>query len=385
MITYFTSESVFRGHPDKVCDQIADAILDEALWQDKDSKMAVECTIKDDLVIIYGEATTKAKLDYKDIALTVLSEIGYDEDYTVLIKVGEQSPEINHAVAPNEEDLRAGDQGIVFGYACNETKDYMPLSISLAHHLAYYIGEDLRDLVSQLNPDGKTQVTVKYLGDKIVGIETVLVSFCHTPIAQDKFEKLKANVKDVAELCLQKDPDVKQGWLDNTKYIINPAGMWTVGGSFGDSGTTGRKIVVDTYGGHGRIGGGALSSKDSSKVDRSGAYYARYVAKHIVASGLADSCEIQVSYGIGLAKPLSINVKTTGAKVDDRTIVWLINKHFNFSVGNIIRELDLKRPIYRSTACYGHFGGEEYPWEELTKLCDLQKSIELLESSNFDL
>jgi len=380
MLTYFTSESVFRGHPDKVCDQIADAILDAALEQDEDSKMAVECTIKDNFVLIYGEAKTKANLDYAEIARETLVLIGYDEDYEIAVKVGQQSPEINHAVASDEDDIKAGDQGIVFGYACNETRDYMPLSISLAHDIASSLSDSVLFNDGFLNPDGKTQVTVEYLNGRIVGIKTVLISVCHKPLSQWNldFSMLKSIIKQDAYCVLTRNPNVKQGWLDNTEYIINPAGEWTVGGSFGDSGTTGRKIVVDTYGGHGRIGGGALSSKDASKVDRSGAYYARYVAKHIVAAGLASSCEIQVSYGIGMAKPISVHVRSTDATVSEKAMLEIINAHFDFSVANIIKELQLKLPRYSTTSCFGHFGGHKGTWEELPKLQDIKEYADFI-------
>lgn len=360
----FTSESVTVGHPDKICDTIADSILDEALRQDAESKMAVECTIKDNFVLIYGEANTRAHLDFETIAKTVLKEIGYTEEFEVVTKVSKQSPEINYAVTHDEADLGAGDQGIMFGYACNETENYMPLAIDLAHRLAQRLEQARReDAQSPLRPDGKTQVTVQYDDGRPVRIDTIVVSSQH--IAEITQEKLR-------ELIIEKviRPIVPSELLDeNTTILVNPSGSFIVGGPFGDSGTTGRKIVVDTYGGMGRIGGGCFSSKDPSKVDRSAAYYCRYVAKNLVAAGLADRLEIQVSYAIGKSQPISIMVETFGTNhVSEEEILETIRRNFDFSVSNIIRELDLKKPIYRPLAAYGHFGREGYRWEQLIEL-----------------
>lgn len=356
----FTSESVTEGHPDKVCDQIADAILDEALSQDPYSNMAVEATIKDDFVLIYGEANTKADIDYEKIAKQVIKDIGYDEDYKVTVVVNEQSPEIHNAV--NREKVAAGDQGIMFGYAADESDEYMPAPIYYAHKLSRQLSKVRRDNPI-LKPDGKTQVSVEYKDGKPHRIDTVLVSTQHAKEAsQDEVRKL------VMDEVIK--PSLPEDMLDeNTKYIINPSGSFVVGGSFGDSGTTGRKIVCDTYGGKGRIGGGCFSSKDPTKVDRSAAYYARWVAKNIVAAGLAKEAEVEVSYAIGKSEPISICVNTfgTGTKPDEE-ILEIINDNFSFDVDNILKELDLRRPIYRRTTNYGHFGDPDLPWETIKEL-----------------
>ncbi len=360
----FTSESVTIGHPDKICDTVADSILDEALRQDPNSKMAVECTIKDDFILIYGEANTKANIDYETIAKKTLKYIGYEEDFNVLVKVSKQSSEIHYAVTHDETDLGAGDQGIMFGYACNETENYMPLAIDLAHRLAAQLELTRRnDENSPLRPDGKTQVTVEYDGNVVTRIDTVVVSSQHVEnISQEELRKLIIDEVITPILPIELIDD-------KTKYLINPSGSFIVGGSFGDSGTTGRKIVVDTYGGMGRIGGGCFSSKDPSKVDRSAAYYCRYVAKNIVAAKLADRVEIQLSYAIGKSQPISVMMDTfnTG-KISDEDILAIIKNNFDFSVSNIINELDLKRPIYQPLAAYGHFGREGFPWEEIKTL-----------------
>lgn len=356
----FTSESVTEGHPDKVCDLIADSILDEALRQDPDSNMAVEATIKDDFVLVYGEASTKADIDYEKIAKETIKSIGYDEDYTVKTVVNHQSPEIHKAV--NRDVVCAGDQGIMFGYACNETDEYMPAPIYYAHALSRQLAK-VRRQDDRLRPDGKTQVSVEYVDGKPRRIDAIVVSTQHAAdVSQDEIHQL------VREKVI--DPVIPADLLDeNTKYFINPSGSFVVGGSFGDSGTTGRKIVCDTYGGRGRIGGGCFSSKDPTKVDRSAAYYARWVAKNIVASGLADQCEVQVSYAIGEPEPVSIFVDTFGTgKVDDEKILDIIRNNFSFEVGNILKELDLKRPIYARTTNYGHFGDPDLPWEKIIEL-----------------
>ncbi|MCF0114343.1 MAG: methionine adenosyltransferase, partial [Erysipelotrichaceae bacterium] len=280
---YFTSESVTSGHPDKICDLIADSILDAAIEQDPYSHMAVEATIKDDFILVYGEANTKATIDYETIAKKVLKEIGYEEEYSVLVKIGQQSSEINDAVAHDE--IAAGDQGIMFGYACNETKDFMPLPIDLAHKLAYRLEEVRRSSNGLLKPDGKTQVTIKYEDNTPISIKNILVSTQHSAdITQEELKDLI--MKEVIS------PVIDPKWIDEeTTYLINPSGSFVIGGSFGDSGTTGRKIVVDTYGGMAPIGGGCFSSKDPTKVDRSAAYYARYVCKNLVAANLCDRCQ----------------------------------------------------------------------------------------------
>jgi len=355
----FTSESITEGHPDKICDQIADSILDAALAQDASSKMAVECTIKDDFVLIYGEANTRAVIDYEAIALQTIRDIGYTEDYHVMVKVNKQSDEIHRAVEHDGTAMGAGDQGIMFGYACDDTENYMPAAIDYAHRLAKRLS-DVRREHPILRPDGKTQVSVEYDDDKVKRIDTIVVSTQHVKTATQA---------EIADLVKKEviDQVIDPALVDqNTKYLINPSGSFVLGGSFGDSGTTGRKIVVDTYGGMGRIGGGCFSSKDPSKVDRSAAYYCRYVAKNIVAHKLARRCEIQVAYAIGKAKPVSIMVDTfhTGVKSDEE-ILEIIQKNFNFEVSHIIKELDLCKPIYKKTACYGHFGRNEFPWEKI--------------------
>lgn len=356
----FTSESVTEGHPDKVCDLIADSILDAALAQDPQSNMAVEATIKDDFVLVYGEANTRAKLDYEAIALDTIRKIGYTEPYHVKVVVNEQSPEIHNAV--NRDVVCAGDQGIMFGFACSETDEYMPAPIYYAHALSRQLAKIRRE-DDRLRPDGKTQVSVEYKDGKPVRIDAIVVSTQHREdVSQEEIHEL------VREKVI--DPVIPAHMLDDrTKYFINPSGSFVVGGSFGDSGTTGRKIVCDTYGGRGRIGGGCFSSKDPTKVDRSAAYYARWVAKNIVAAGLADQCEVQVSYAIGEPEPVSIFVDTfdTG-KVSDEKILEIINRNFSFEVGNILRELDLRRPIYARTTNYGHFGDPDLPWETIKEL-----------------
>ncbi|MDD6467114.1 MAG: methionine adenosyltransferase [Erysipelotrichaceae bacterium] len=358
---FFTSESITEGHPDKICDKIADTILDEALRQDANSKMAVEATVKDDFVLIYGEANTQAQLDYAKIAREVIRNIGYTEEYEVMVKVNRQSQEIYHAVE-QDQFMGAGDQGIMFGYATDETPEYMPLPILLAHRLAKRLS-DVRRQTPCLKPDGKTQVTVEYDGDQPVRIDAIVVSTQHE--ANTPLSKIKEIImKEVISPC------VDASLIDeNTKYYINPSGSFVVGGSFGDSGTTGRKIVCDTYGGMGRIGGGCFSSKDPSKVDRSAAYYCRYVAKNIVANHLAKRCEVGVSYAIGKEDPLSIWIDTFHtSEYTNQQLLEIVNKNFSFKVKDIIEQLDLKRPIYADTACYGHFGYEQYPWETIIPL-----------------
>lgn len=358
----FTSESITEGHPDKICDAIADSILDEALRQDQNSKMAVEATIKDDFVLIYGEANTKADINYEKIAKNVIKEIGYTEDYTVVTKVNKQSSEINNAVEWENGGIGAGDQGIMFGYACDDTENLMPAAIDYAHKLAKRLS-DVRRKSDILLPDGKTQVTVEYENDKVKRIDTIVISTQHIK---------EATQEEITDLVMNEviKPVINENLIDeDTIYLINPSGSFILGGSFGDSGTTGRKIVCDTYGGMGRIGGGCFSSKDPSKVDRSAAYYCRYVAKNIVTHKLARKCEIQVAYAIGKAKPVSIMVDTfhTGVKTDDE-ILEIINKNFNFEVRNILDELDLCKPIYKETSCYGHFGKSHFSWEKTKQL-----------------
>ena len=357
---YFSSESVTSGHPDKVCDLIADSIFDEAIRQDPDAHMAVEATIKDDLILVYGEAGTTADIDYEKIALGVMKQIGYDEEYHVQVKVNKQSSEINSAVAHDE--ISAGDQGIMFGYADDETEDLMPFAIDCAHKLAKQL-ETVRRQTPFLRPDGKTQVTAEYVDGKLKRIDTIVVSTQHTAdVSQEEIRKcvMEKVIKPVV------DPKLVD---ENTKYLINPSGSFILGGSWGDSGTTGRKIVVDSYGGYAPIGGGCFSSKDPTKVDRSAAYYARYVCRNVVANGLAHKCQIELAYAIGEPRPMSVNVQTFGtSKYTNEELLDIINKNFDFSVSNIIKELDLRRPIYATTTNYGHFGRAGLPWEAFKKI-----------------
>lgn len=358
----FTSESITEGHPDKICDAIADTILDAAISVDPNSKMAVEATIKDDFVLVYGEANTTAELDYAQIAKDVIRKIGYEEEYTVCVKVNKQSNEINQAVVHQDGKIGAGDQGIMFGYASDESDEYMPAPIYYAHKLARQLSAVRRNN-PLLKPDGKTQVSVEYVDDKVKRIDTIVVSTQHSAdITQEEIQML------IMEEVIR--PAIDEKLVDeNTKYLINPSGSFILGGSFGDSGTTGRKIVCDTYGGMGRIGGGCFSSKDPTKVDRSAAYYCRYVAKNIVAHKLARKCEVQVAYAIGKSEPVSLMVETFGTSAkSEEEILAIINANFNFEVGNILNELDLRKPIYAKTSCYGHFGDPQFSWEKIKEL-----------------
>ena len=381
----FTSESVTEGHPDKVADQISDSILDAILEKDPLGRVACETLVTTGQVHVVGEISTKCYVDINRIIRDTIRRIGYtnasygfDADTVgVLISLDEQSPDIaqgvNNAYEAREgtmevEDaIGAGDQGLMFGYATNETPEYMPLPIALAHKLAYRLAEIRKTTgeVDYLRPDGKTQVTVAYEDGKPVGIETIVISTQHNPdvtIEQIKRDMIEYVVKPIvpAELL-----------SDKTKYFVNPTGKFVIGGPQGDSGLTGRKIIVDTYGGWARHGGGAFSGKDPTKVDRSASYAARYVAKNIVAAGLADKCEIQLAYAIGVAYPVSISVDTFGtAKIDESKIVKLIRENFDLRPAGIIKMLDLRRPIYRQTAAYGHFGRTDVdlPWEQLDKV-----------------
>lgn len=357
MRKFITSEAVTEGHPDKICDKIADKILDEALRRDPDSKMAVEATIKDDLILIYGEANTKAKLDYGKIAKWVLKDIGYKEKYNVLVKVSNQSSEINQMVTG--EETNAGDQGIMFGYACNDTEELMPLPILLANKLCKRLSEYRKNGASYLLPDGKSQVTVEYLDNTPVRVSTIIIATQHK--RRVNLSRLRQDIVNNVILKVIPEKYIDSG----TCMLVNPSGTFIVGGSFGDSGTTGRKIVVDNYGGSSSVGGGCFSSKDPSKVDRSAAYYARFVAKNVVAHKLADKCQIQVSYVIGKNKPLSLDIETYGTnKVPIEEIYSYVDKNFDFRVQNIIDELDLRMPIYYDLAAYGHFG-RNTSWEKI--------------------
>lgn len=368
----FTSESVSEGHPDKVSDQISDAILDEFLRRDANSKVACETLCTTGLVVVAGEVRSEAYVDVQGVARRVINRIGYTRsDYQfdgnscgILSAIHEQSSDINQGVVREaEEEQGAGDQGIMFGYASNETDEFMPAPIYYAHKLSRQLTKVRREHPDLLRPDGKTQVSVEYKDDKPVRIDTIVVSTQHSPeISQEDLSKLIR--KEVIDAVIPSE------LLDeNTKYFINPSGSFVVGGSFGDSGTTGRKIVCDTYGGMGHIGGGCFSSKDPTKVDRSAAYYARWVAKNIVANGLADKCEVEVAYAIGRKEPVSILVDTFGTgKVSDEEIMDIVKKNFNFEVGNILEELDLRKPIYTRTTNYGHFGDPKLPWEKVIEL-----------------
>lgn len=357
MRSFFTSESVTEGHPDKVCDKIADRILDEALKADPNSRMAVEATIKDELILIYGEANTKAKLNYEKIAKWVLKDIGYKERYEVLVKVSNQSQEITQKV--NQEEVKAGDQGIMFGYACRDTKEYMPLAITLANKLCKRLSEYRKGGCSFLLPDGKSQVTVEYEGNTPVRVDKVVIATQHTK--EISLDDLRKDI--IKNVILKVIP--KKYIDDKTEFLVNASGSFVVGGSFGDSGTTGRKIVVDSYGGSSPVGGGCFSSKDPSKVDRSAAYYARYVCKNVVAHNYADICQIQVAYVIGYSKPISITIETFGTeKKSINEIRKYIEENFDFRVQNIIDELDLRKPIYYDLAAYGHFG-RDTSWEKI--------------------
>src|SRR3989338_2544157 len=373
----FTSESVTAGHPDKICDQIADGILDAVLAQDSHGRVAIECLTKTGFIVIAGEVTTTAQVDFQEVARKTIANIGYDNTELgldgktcgILLAVSKQSPDIARGVNEGiEKEQGAGDQGLMFGYATNETPEYMPLPIILANKLTKRLAEvrKYKELL-YLRPDGKSQVTVEYENGLPKRVDAVVISTQHSPTVD--YETLKQEVmeKVIKPICLD--------YLDeNTKFFINPTGQFIVGGPVADAGVTGRKIIVDTYGGFSRHGGGAFSGKDPSKVDRSAAYYCRYAAKNIVAAGLAERCEIQVSYAIGVAKPVSILVETFGTNIiPEEEIVALVKKHFDFRPKEIIQQLDLLRPIYQKTATYGHFGRVEFPWEKLDRVEILKK------------
>ena len=367
----FTSESVTEGHPDKVCDAISDAVLDAALAGDKYSRVACETLVKTGFVVIAGEITTKSSIDFGKIARKAIKDIGYtssdigfDADTCgILIAVEPQSPDISQGVTEGQglhKDQGAGDQGLMFGYACDETPELMPAPIMYAHQLSKQLAAvRKKGAVDFLRPDGKSQVTVEYENDVPKRIETVVVSTQHGPEV-----KHKALKEAVMELVIKKA--LPKHLLDSkTKYFVNPTGRFVVGGPCGDAGLTGRKIIVDTYGGMGRHGGGAFSGKDPSKVDRSACYYARFVAKNIVAAGLAKKCEVQVAYAIGVAQPMGVYVQTFGTgKLDDETLAAYVMKNFDMRPRALIEELDLLRPVYQPTSSYGHFGRSEFTWEK---------------------
>jgi S-adenosylmethionine synthetase len=392
---FFTSESVTEGHPDKLCDQVSDAVLDAILSQDPRARVACETATTTGLVVLMGEITTDAYVEMQDLVRETISDIGYVDaafgfdarTCGVLVSIHSQSPDIARGVdqalevrgaqmtEAEVESIGAGDQGMMIGFACNETPEFMPMTISLAHKLVHRLSDLRKDqTLAYLRPDGKAQVTIEYAHGKPVRADTVLVSTQHSP------EVTQQRIRD--DMIEQVIREVIPSELidDKTKYFVNPTGRFVTGGPLGDAGLTGRKIIVDTYGGVARHGGGAFSGKDPTKVDRSAAYAARYVAKNVVAAGLADRFEVQLSYAIGVAHPLSVNVETFGTgKVSDEVIERLINENFDLRPGAIIRDLQLRQPIYRATAAYGHFGRDdlELPWERTDKVMSLRNGAGL--------
>jgi S-adenosylmethionine synthetase len=382
----FTSESVTEGHPDKICDNISDAFLDEYLKQDPNSRVAVETMVTTDFVVVSGEVTTKANFDKKaqeELVRKTIQEIGYDNEDLMFdastckvdLRLHSQSPDISQGVTATEEkEQGAGDQGLMFGYASNESEELMPLPILLAHKLIQKLSQVRRDkTLSWVRPDGKSQVSVRYEDNKPTKIETVVISTQHAPeISQEEISR------EIIDKVIK--PVLGNLWNDQIKIHINPTGKFVIGGPHGDAGVTGRKIIVDTYGGFGRHGGGAFSGKDPSKVDRSACYMCRYIAKNLVAAELADRCEVQLAYAIGVAEPVSLYVNTFGTnKISEKQIEDLVRENFDMKPSGIISQLDLKRPIYKKTAAYGHFGRNEpeFSWEKTDKAAILKQSAGL--------
>jgi S-adenosylmethionine synthetase len=382
----FTSESVTEGHPDKICDNISDAFLDEYLRQDPNSRVAVETMVTTDYVVVSGEVTSNAEFDKKaqeELVRKTIKEIGYDDkdlmfdgdSCQVDLKLHSQSPDISQGVTATEEkEQGAGDQGLMFGYASNETKELMPMPILLAHKLIQKLSKVRRNgTLPWVRPDGKSQVSVRYVDNKPTKIETVVISTQHAPeISQEEISR------EIIDKVIK--PVLGNLWNNEVKTHINPTGKFVIGGPHGDAGLTGRKIIVDSYGGFGRHGGGAFSGKDPSKVDRSACYMCRYIAKNLVAAGLADRCEVQLAYAIGVAEPVSLYVNTFGTnKIPESQIEELVRKNFDMKPSGIISQLDLKRPIYKKTAAYGHFGRNEpeFTWEKTDKSETLKQSAGL--------